>query len=355
MNKQIEDIISKCSICQTYRSQQQREPMLSTIVPNLPWEIASSDLFEFEGESYIIVTDHYSGYLDIHKLSPDQTTSTVIDRLKQVFSTHGIPQILYHDIGTQYTSGEFKEFSREWGFQSIPFSATYSQANGFAEKSVQIAKNMVKKSKLDGKDLHLALLDFRNTPRDHILGSPGQRCMGRRTRTRMPTSNALLKPNNMNSELVSNRLTECKQKSKSYYDIHAKPLSELTAGDTVRYRTGKTWTPAKLVSRNQNPRSYDIRTPAGKIIVRNRRHLLKTHENDIYRPAQQHHNVRHSDSDNVDADVVVPMTYEEPVDINVPVNTQQEPLSVPPNLPTTVTRSGRVSKPPERFKDFVMK
>ena len=49
------------------------------------------------------------------------------------------------------------------------------------------------------------------------------------------------------------------------------------------------------------------------------------------------------------------MTYEEPVDINVPVNTQQEPLSVPPNLPTTVTRSGRVSKPPERFKDFVMK
>ena len=106
------------------------------------------------------------------------------------------------------------------------------------------------------------------------------------------------------------------------------------------------------MSRNQNPRSYDIRTPAGKIIVRNRRHLLKTHENDIYRPAQQHHNLRHSD--NVDADVVVPMTYEEPVNINVPVNTHQEPLSVSPNLPTTVTRSGRVSKPPERFKDFIM-
>ena len=71
-----------------------------------------------------------------------------------------LPSGIYHDPGTQYTSVEFKEFSRQWGIQSISFSASYYQANGLAEKwkYVQIAKNMVRKAKLDGKDLQLALL-----------------------------------------------------------------------------------------------------------------------------------------------------------------------------------------------------
>ena len=103
LNKQIEDIVSKCSTCQTYRAQQQKEPMLSTEVPLLPWEVASSDLFDFEGLNYIVIVDHFSGYLEVEQIE-SLTSFSVINKCKNVFSTHGIPQILYHDPGTQYTS-----------------------------------------------------------------------------------------------------------------------------------------------------------------------------------------------------------------------------------------------------------
>ena len=46
----------------------------------------------------------------------------------------------------------------------------------------------------------------------------------------------------------------------------------------VRYRTGKTWTPAELIRESSGPRSYTIRSPAGNLIVRNRRHILDTRE-----------------------------------------------------------------------------
>ncbi len=44
----------------------------------------------------------------------------------------------------------------------------------------------------DNRDPYLALLDYRNTPRDSVIGSPVQRLMGRRTRKRLPTSETLL-------------------------------------------------------------------------------------------------------------------------------------------------------------------
>ena len=163
--------------------------------------------------------------------------------MKQVFSTHGIPQLLYHDPGTQFTSTEFKDFKKQWVFESKPFSATYSQANGRAEKAVQIAKNLLKKAKREGNDFRLVLLDYNNTPRDHIVGSPAQRCMGRRTRTRLPISNQALKPKTVLPQLVTNRLEEYQMKNKHYYDKHAKPLEQINPGDSISTEQAKSGHP----------------------------------------------------------------------------------------------------------------
>ena len=370
LNKQIEDLVSKCSTCQTYRAQQQKEPMLSTQVPKLPWEMASSDLFEFEDDDYIVIADHFSGYLEVEKLDSLSTVS-VITKLKNVFSTHGIPQLLYHDPGTQYTSHEFKDFGDKWGFKPIPYSATYSQANGMAEKHVQIAKNIIKKAKKDGHDLQLALLDYRNTPRDPVLGSPVQRCMGRRTRTRLPTSNALLVPKNANNQTISRRLQYHRNKNKSYYDLHSRSLPKLSTNDSIRYRTGKIWTPAKLISEGDNPRSFKIQTPRGRTIVRNRRHLLKTNEN-MFENARHEHAMRHVTGDvcfNPQLPIPTPQlpihNPQLPVIVQNDLSTDNTivPMNDSANLNTPVpeitsthtTRSGRISKQPGYLKDFVTK
>lgn len=374
MTKQIEDVVSKCSTCLEYKNKQQKEPMMSTETPVLPWQSVSCDLFQFENEMYLATIDHYSGYLEISELKENQTAETVIERLKCIFATHGIPKVLYSDPGSQFTSIEFHDFASTWGFEIVNFSAKNPQANGMAEKAVQIAKNLIKKTKKDNSDLQLALLDYRNTPRDTILGSPVQRCMSRRTKTRLPTCDMLLKPEIIQPEKVSNRLQECKTKNKGYYDRHAKPLSELRLGDTVRYRTNKTWTPAELVSVADRPRSYNLRTPSGKIINRNRRNILKTAESGIYQPARLQYQMRNDDDNdlvrlpqgrqdpvnrNVGQDVIdvhVPDAVVEPEPPTVNVNVERVPrvpAIIPAGKANVTTRSGRISKAPSTLKDFV--
>ena len=98
------------------------------------------------------------------------------------------------DNGPQLASYAFSKFAYQWKFLWVSSSPTYAQFNGMAERAVQTAKNIITKCMEDGSNIHLAFLNLRNTPRDGITGSPAQRLFGRRTRTRLPTTTALLKP-----------------------------------------------------------------------------------------------------------------------------------------------------------------
>ena len=52
----------------------------------------------------------------------------------------------------------------------------------------------MKKAKVERKDFQFGLLDYRNTPIEEIGLSPAQMLMGLRTRTKLPTTPALLEP-----------------------------------------------------------------------------------------------------------------------------------------------------------------
>ena len=135
--------------------------------------------------------DYYSNFIEVNKLS-NLRSSADIACCKQQFSRYGIPDILFSDHGPQYASSEFKQFAKDYHIAHATPSPRYPQSNGRAEKAVQIAKNLLKKAIADNQDPHLALLDYRNTPRDG-LPSPAQLFFGRRTQTRLPTSAELLK------------------------------------------------------------------------------------------------------------------------------------------------------------------
>lgn len=87
------------------------------------------------------------------------------------------------------------------------------------------SKKTAKKAKKDGRDPYLALLDFKNTPRDKHLGSPVQRLMGRRTKTTLPTSETLLKPKLVKN--VSSNLKEKRNAEKSFYDRNSRKLPQI--------------------------------------------------------------------------------------------------------------------------------
>ena len=75
-----------------------------------------------------------------------------------------------------------------------------------AEKAVQTVKRLMTKARHDGNDPYLALLEYRNTPWSGTLGSPAQRLMGRRTKTLLPVSSTLLKPETIEPKMVQEEL-----------------------------------------------------------------------------------------------------------------------------------------------------
>ena len=70
-----------------------------------------TDLFELRGQSYPLIIDYYSSYIELAFLT--QTTSTsVINSLESIFARHRLPEKLISDNGLQYASDVFAKFSK---------------------------------------------------------------------------------------------------------------------------------------------------------------------------------------------------------------------------------------------------
>jgi len=100
MSAQIEDEVKDCTTCHDYAPVQQKEPLIPSPVPDLPWEMATSDILVFEGEHYLLLVDYYFKFIELTKLK-DLTSQETIGVLKEHFSRHGIPAKLVTDCGRQ--------------------------------------------------------------------------------------------------------------------------------------------------------------------------------------------------------------------------------------------------------------
>ncbi|KAJ8018017.1 hypothetical protein HOLleu_44230 [Holothuria leucospilota] len=126
------------------------------------------------------------------------------------------------------------------------------------------------------KDPYLCLLAYRNTPLGNGLGSPVQLLMNRRLKGLLPTTAKLLQPQVQG--MVKKKLQDKQSTQKMYYDRKSHPLEPLQKGDIVRVRSEKgEWEQAKVVAPSEQPKSYIVEMPKGKI-RRNRRDLMKTKE-----------------------------------------------------------------------------
>ena len=118
----------------------------------------------------------------------------MIAKTKEHFGRYGIPETVISDNGPQFCSHEYTAFAKDWDFTHVTSSPYHSQSNGKAESAVKIAKSLLKKARMDDADIHLAILNWRNTPTESIKYSPSQKLHSRRTRTTIPTTRELLQP-----------------------------------------------------------------------------------------------------------------------------------------------------------------
>ena len=88
-------------------------PLQSYPTPSLPWHTEATDLFELKNTKYLLIVDYYSRFPVLHKLV-NTTSRVLIQEMKTVFAELGVPSVIVSDGGTQYTSAEFKDFTRQW-------------------------------------------------------------------------------------------------------------------------------------------------------------------------------------------------------------------------------------------------
>ena len=260
MSRDIEVEVKKCEVCNAHRNHQQKEPLLPHAIPQRAWSKVGADLFEIDGRNYLLMVDYYSGFFELDYLS-STTSKSVIAKMKSQIARYGIFEELISDNGPQFRSQEFKDFSSTYGFRHTTSSPGYPKSNGMSERAVQTAKSIIKKAKEDNTDPYLGLLNYRNTPRDAIVGSPAQRLLGRRTRTQLPVSENLLEFKPLNPVQVQERLEQHRKQKKKFYDRNARPLEVLKEGDVVRMKTDKGFQKEAIVEKSLlQPRLYLVQS-----------------------------------------------------------------------------------------------
>ena len=102
MTADIRDYISTCSTCRTFEAANPKETLMSHDVPDRPWAKIGTDLFAKDGKDYLITVDYYSNFWEVDWLQSTDA-ATVINKLKNHFARHGIPDTIVSDNGPQYS------------------------------------------------------------------------------------------------------------------------------------------------------------------------------------------------------------------------------------------------------------
>ena len=272
INKAIKEVVHQCEACTQFYSQNAAAPLTPTPTPSCPWQMCATDIFTLEGIDHLVVGNFYSKIILVWHLPPGQSNANkVISLLKEMFSEHGIPEVLCSNNGPQYANAQFTNFCISWGISHETSSPHYPQSNGFAKACIKSVKHALQWAKYSGANPHLALLALQATPINTKLPSPAELLYQCQLRT---TILAKICNSDPASPQVHEQIETCSESAKAQADKCSKTHAPLYAGqpvatyDTIR----KIWVPATVIHiLPQN--SYQVCTSNGSIYCCTWRHL----------------------------------------------------------------------------------
>ena len=146
ITSQVTNMIQRYKEC-ARQADSHRKPLITSLLPDYPWLMIGSDLFEHKGEVYLSLVDCFSWYPEVVRLS-STTSGAVTAAMKSIFSRYGIPEVIRSDNGPQYSSHQFAQFAKFYGFQHVTRSPRFSQSNDLAEQTIKIIKRLSCKIRL---------------------------------------------------------------------------------------------------------------------------------------------------------------------------------------------------------------
>ena len=112
MDKAIEQMTKECKGCQLAQKNAETAPLHLWEWPARPWQQIHVDFAgPFLGEMFLVVVDAHSKWPEVVKMNSTTATKTV-EELRELFTTHGLPEQLVSDNAPQFVAEEFRSFMR---------------------------------------------------------------------------------------------------------------------------------------------------------------------------------------------------------------------------------------------------
>ncbi|KAJ8023319.1 hypothetical protein HOLleu_35705 [Holothuria leucospilota] len=108
INRDIEKLVSSCSICQELQPSQTREPLEPHEIPSTPWTKLATDLFTLDNNNYLLITDYHSKYPVVYQLR-DTSSATVAHLTAETLSLLGTPREIISDNGPQLVGQPYQD------------------------------------------------------------------------------------------------------------------------------------------------------------------------------------------------------------------------------------------------------
>ncbi|XP_034279660.2 uncharacterized protein K02A2.6-like [Pantherophis guttatus] len=174
--------VGRCQPCQESRPDPPTAPVWEWERPQGPWSRIHIDFAgPFHGQTFMVIVDAFSKWLEI-KLMRATTTDAVIKELRQLFPTHGLPDVLVLDNGPQFTATQFEGYLADLGVRHVLSAPFHPASNGQAERFVRTAKEAL--SRLGPGDWQERIDQFlmaqHTTPCTATGRSPVELLMGRK-------------------------------------------------------------------------------------------------------------------------------------------------------------------------------
>ena len=171
MTDDVQELTERCIICQEHGRLQ---PIIGTTqeLPPFPWHTLATDIFYWKRMDFLIVANVFSKYFLVRKLA-NSTSAAICAELAIIVTELGLPHII-SDSGPCYNSKESQQFLQHYNITHHTSSPHHPRSNGFVERMVGVAKEVMDKAGKEGKLWISGLYEYRVTPQSGSIALPLQ-------------------------------------------------------------------------------------------------------------------------------------------------------------------------------------
>ncbi|XP_054279059.1 uncharacterized protein K02A2.6-like [Macrosteles quadrilineatus] len=185
----IESMVASCKACCENKKNPEKAPTHVWEIPKRNWQRVHIDYAgPFLNHNFLIVVDARSKWPEIYPIKSVPTTASTLHHLREIFSHHGLPEILVSDNATIFKSAEFQAFCKRQGIRQRFIAPGNPSTNVQAERFCQTLKTKLRCMQFEQGTLHeklcALLFRYRATPLS-TGASPAQLMFGRNLRTKL--------------------------------------------------------------------------------------------------------------------------------------------------------------------------